>query len=156
MSSHSAARVPHAAAPQRLRSTAAILELLRRLHADTVALQARGSPGLDPVLDWLRNRERRLRQAFELLQREPAAGPLIDDWLAHAPLLQADFRGLSDSAVVLRARVAALELHLLRLFAQLLQHSDSPWVRDLYRDLLDHRVAPGNSTDTPGGTPTPC
>jgi len=156
MNSPSAAANAGTVTPLRLRSPAEILALLRRLHADAQALQAREEPGLDPVLDWLRSRERRLRQAFELLQREPATGPLIDDWLAHAPLLLADFRGPCGSAAVLRMRVAALELHLLRLFAQLLQHSDSPWVRDLYRDLLDHRYAPDGSPNPPDGASVSC
>jgi len=156
MNSLSAAASASTVTPLRLRSSAEILALLRRLHADAQALQARAEPGLDPVLDWLRSRERCLRQAFDLLQREPATGPLIDDWLAHAPLPQTDFRGPSGSAAVLCTRVAALELHLLRLFAQLMQHSDSPWVRDLYRDLLDHRYAPDGSANPPDGGAVSC
>jgi len=136
-------RLSPAAAP-RFRDLPQIVEMLQRLSWDAAALLQR--PGaeeerrlLHQLAAWLDGRLQAFATVFEALRREPGTGPLIDDWLAHAPPPEQGFDGGNATPAALLSSIARLESHLILLFGTLMQHSDSPWVRALYQDLLDHR-----------------
>lgn len=122
-----------------------ILQALRQLSVEA----RRPLPGQRELLRWLQGRERNLARARIALQRDAGVEALINDWLAHAPTADLSFVDAGCS-LALRARVAALENHLIQLFGTLLQHSDSIWVRELYFDLLDNR-APLSAEPASGG-----
>lgn len=88
--------------------------------------------GQQKLLAWLEGRERRLAALEQELSRTPDDAALASEWLSAAPSPPAHDDG------TLAERVAVLERHLFELAGSLLQHSDSRWARDLYRDLLDH------------------
>lgn len=136
-------RLPPVAAP-RFRDLPQIVEMLQRLSWDAAALLQR--PGaeedrrlLHQLAAWLDGRLQAFATAFDALRREPGTGPLIDDWLAHAPAPEQGFDGGNTSPAALLSSIARMESHLILLFGTLMQHSDGPWVRALYQDLLDHR-----------------
>lgn len=128
----------------RFRDLPQIVEMLNRLSWDAAALLQRPSAEEDRRLlhqlaAWLDGRLQAFATVFEALRREPGTGPLIDDWLAHAPAPEQGFDGGNASPAALLSSIACMESHLILLFGTLMQHSDSPWVRALYQDLLDHR-----------------
>lgn len=136
-------RIAPVAAP-RFRDLPQIVEMLQRLSWDAAVLLQR--PGaeedrrlLRQLSAWLDGRLQAFATAFEALRREPGTGPLIDDWLAHAPPPEQGFDGGNASLAALLSSIACMESHLILLFGTLMQHSDGPWVRALYQDLLDHR-----------------
>lgn len=136
-------RLSPAVAP-RFRDLPQIVEMLQRLSWDAAALLQR--PGaeeerrlLHQLAVWLDGRLQAFATVFEALRREPGTGPLIDDWLAHAPAPEQGFDGGNANPAALLSSIARMESHLILLFGTLMQHSDSPWVRALYQDLLDHR-----------------
>ncbi|HSW14300.1 MAG TPA: hypothetical protein VLI06_15750 [Solimonas sp.] len=134
------------------------VEVMQQLSAD-LALQRGPAPAcrrqFGQLQAWLAGRRQALLDATDGLRDDPEASALVAEWLRHSSLRLADPADRETSPAALAARAAMLEEQLLGVFCQLLQHSDSPWVARLYRDLLDHRLA-GTGSPTAGWGTSPC